>query len=298
MEFKEPIKQLLAPSRNEHLQAQWPVRAIVRDLAAAKSIALHDAGVELVQGSFAGIDVIRAAMRDAHDVFSVQRSSSSGSVTNEEEVRFGIAIADLAAGSGVAHLVYSSGASVGEKPTGVARVDAKTRIEAHIHTLSVTATIVKPMIFMDMLARPGFRLDEGQFMFLIRPDQSIQLIAVEDIAKFVTAIYADKMRFGGKTLKIASDTVTGRELEAIFIEAAGRPVTFAHVPYEVLAADSNPGQLAKSLDEGPLADHVDLNVMREINPEILSFRSWLAGSGRKALDEALGKERGQDHTKA
>jgi hypothetical protein len=27
--------------------------------------------------------------------------------------------------------------------------------------------------------------------------------------------------------------------------------------------------------------------MREINPEILSFRSWLAGSGRKALDEAL-----------
>jgi hypothetical protein len=52
------------------------------------------------------------------------------------------------------------------------------------------------------------------------------------------------------------------------------------------------------LDEGPLADHVDLNVMREINPETLSFRSWLAGSGRKALDEALGKERGQDHTKA
>ncbi|MBC2885744.1 NmrA family transcriptional regulator [Ochrobactrum sp. CM-21-5] len=42
------------------------------------------------------------------------------------------------------------------------------------------------------------------------------------------------------------------------------------------------------MENGPLAEHIDLNTMREINPEILSFRSWLATSGRKALDEALG----------
>jgi uncharacterized protein YbjT (DUF2867 family) len=269
------------------LQAQWPVRAIVRDPTAAKSIALRDAGVELVRGSFADIDVIRATMKDAYGVFSVQPTSSSGTVTDEEEVRFGIAIADLAADSGVAHLVYSSGASVGEKSTGVARVDAKARIEAHIRRLPVTATIVGPMIFMEMLARPGFGLDEGRFTFFLRPDQSMQLVAVEDIGRFVTAIFADKMRFGGKTLKIASDTVTGRELEAIFSEAAGHPIAYARFPAEVLAANPNLGHLAASLDGGPLADHVDLNVMREINPKILSFRSWLAGSGRKALDQAL-----------
>ena len=270
------------------LQVQWPVRAIVRDPAAAKSVALRDAGVELVQGSFADTEVIRAAMKDAHGVFSVQPTSSSGTVTDEEEVRFGIAIADLAAESGIAHLVYSSGASVGENSTGVVRVDAKACIEAHIRTLPVTATIVRPMIFMEMLARPGFGLDESRFTFFLRPDQSMQLVAVEDIGKFVAAVFADKMRFGGKTLKIASDTVTGRDLEAIFTEVAGRPITYARFPDEVLAANPNLAQLVTSLDKGALAEHVDLNVMREINPEILSFRSWLAGSGRKALDEALG----------
>jgi uncharacterized protein YbjT (DUF2867 family) len=241
-----------------------------------------------VRGSFADIDVIRASMKDVYGVFSVVPSSSGGAVTDEEEVRFGTAIADLAAESGIAHLVYSSGAGVGEKPTGVARFDTKARIEAHIRELPVAATIVRPVIFMEMLVRPGFGLDEGRFAFFLRPDQSMQLIAVDDIGKFVAAIFADKMRFNGETLKIASDTVTGRELEAIFTEAAGRPIAYARFPDEVLAANPDLRRLAASLDEGPLADHVDLNVMREINPEILSFRSWLAGSGRKALDEALG----------
>jgi uncharacterized protein YbjT (DUF2867 family) len=279
------------------MQAQWAVRAVVRDPAAPNSSALRNAGVELVRRSFADIDVIRAAMKGVHGVFSMQPSSSSGTVTDEEEVRFGTAIADLTAESGVAHLVYSSGASVGEKPTGVARVDAKARIEAHIRKLPVTATIVRPMIFMETLVRPGFGLDEGRFTFLVRPDQSMQLIAVEDIGKFVAAIFADTMRFDGKTLKIASDTVTGRELEAIFSEAAGRPIAYARFPDEVLAANPNLAQLPASLDNGPLADHVDLKVMRGIHPEILSFRSWLAGTGRKALEEALGTNRGRDRAK-
>ena len=266
------------------LQERWAVRALVRDPAAPGSVALRDAGVELVQGSFADAGVIRAAMTGAHGVFSVL----PGNLAEEEEVRSGIAIADLAAESGVAHLVYSSGASVGEKPTGVARFDAKRRIEARVRSLPVVATVVRPMIFMEMLLRPGCGLDEGRYTFFLRPDQSMQLIAVDDIGKFVAAIFADKMRFGGKTLKIASDTVTGRDLEAMFTEAAGRPIAYARFPDELLAATPDLGHMAASLEEGPLADHVDLNVMREINPEILSFRSWLAGSGRKAFDEALG----------
>lgn len=270
------------------LQARWPVRALVRDTAAPGSIALRDAGVELVQGSFEDIEAIRAAMKDAYGVFSVL----PGNLAQEEEVRAGIAIADLAAESGVAHLVYSSGASAGETPTGVARFDAKPRIEAHIRSLPVTATIVRPMIFMEMLVRPGFGLEEGRFTFFLRPDQPMQLIAVDDIGKFVAAVFADKTRFGGKTLKIAGDTVTGSELETIFTQAAGRPIAYARFPEEVLAANPDLRHMAASLDSGPLADHVDLNVMRVINPEILSFRAWLSGSGRKAFDEIVGRAAG------
>nr|WP_244481573.1 NmrA family NAD(P)-binding protein [Rhizobium sp. Root1203] len=136
-------------------------------------------------------------------------------------------MANLAAESGVAHLVYSSGASVGEKPTGVPRFDAKPRIEAHIRALPVTATVVRPVIFMEMLARPGFELNEGRYVFFPRPDQSMQLVAVDDIGKFAAVIFADKMRFGGRTVRLASDTITGRELEEIFTEATRRPITYS-----------------------------------------------------------------------
>lgn len=269
------------------LKAGWPVRAIVRDISAAKSIALRQAGAELVQGSFADLDTIRAQMDSAHGVFSVLPANLS----ETEEVRIGCAIADLAAESGIAHLVYSSGASSGDIPTGIARFDAKPRIEAHIRNLPVTATIIRPMIFMDMLINPAFGLSEGRYTFFLRPDQSMQLIAVEDIGKFAAAIFADRIRFGGRTMKIASDTVTGRQLGEIFSEAAGRPIAYSRFADDVLAGNGDLGQLAAILDNGPLADHVDLAEMREINPEIISFRAWLATQGRQAFDAVIGDDR-------
>ncbi|GGB02820.1 NmrA family transcriptional regulator [Brucella endophytica] len=266
------------------LRAGWPVRALVRNPVEPASIALRDAGIELVTGSFEDTHVIRTAMKDSHGIFSVLPANLAA----DDEVRYGISIAALAAESGVTHFVYSSGASVGDTLTGVARFDAKPRIEAYIRKLPIIATIIRPMIFMEMLVRPGFGLDKGQLRSLIRPEHSIQLIAVEDIGKFVAAIFADKTRLGGVTLKIASDRVTGRDLEAAFTEVAGRPISYARFPDDVLAANADLAHMARSLENGPLAEQVDLNVMREINPEILSFRSWLATSGRKALAEALG----------
>lgn len=266
------------------LKAGWPVRALVRDPVGPASIAMRDAGVELVTGSFEDTCKIRAAMKDTHGIFSVLPANLAA----DDEVRYGISIADLAAEIGITHFVYSSGASVGDRLTGVARFDAKQRIEAHIRKLPIIATTVRPMIFMEMLVRPGFGLDKGRLLSLIRPEHSIQLTAVEDIGKFVAARFADRTRFGGVTLKIASDRVTGRDLEAAFTGVAGRPISYARLPDEVLAANADLAQMAWSLENGPLAEHVDLNAMREINPEILSFPSWLATSGRKALEEALG----------
>lgn len=265
------------------LKVGWPVRALVLNSTDAASLELGIAGVELVQGAFEDTDVIRTAMKDTYGVFSVLPADLAA----EDEVRYGISIADLAAEIGVEHLVYSSGASVGDELTGVARFDAKPRIERHVRELAITATIIRPMIFMEMLVRPGFGLDDGRLVSLIRPDHSIQLTAVEDIGKFVAAVFADKTRFGGMTLKIASDRVTGHELEAALTEGAGRPISYARFPDDVLAANADLAHMAKSLEDGPLAECVDLNAMREINPELLTFRSWLAGNGRRALDEAL-----------
>ena len=265
------------------LKAGWPVRALVPDSTKAASLQLRNSGVELVQGSFEETKVVRTAMKDAYGVFSVLPASLAA----EDEVRHGISIADIAAETGVSHFVYSSGASVGNELTGVPRFDAKPRIEAHIRQLDMTTTIIRPMIFMEMLVRPGFGLDDGRLVSLIRPDHSIQLTAVEDIGRFVAAVLADKSRFGGATLKIASDRLTGRELAVILSEAIGRPIAYERFPEDVLAANADLAHMAESLEDGPLAEQVDLELMREINPDLLTFRSWLARSGRRSLDAAL-----------
>jgi uncharacterized protein YbjT (DUF2867 family) len=272
------------------LNAGWRVRALVRDPTSAKAITLRDAGAELIQGSYADTNAIQTAMRDAYGVFSVQQSSPSGEVTDDEEVRFGIAIADLAVACGVTHLVYSSGGAVSDRPTGMGHFDSKMRIEAHIRKLPIKATIIRPVAFIDMLVMPGFGLDEGRFNFFMHPEQSIQLLAVEDIGKFVEPIFADPNRFGARTFEIASDTVTGKDLEALFSQAAGRPIAYSRFTDEVLEASPFLASLTALLDEGPLAGHADLNALREINPAMQSVREWLAGTGRDSFVRALGTE--------
>ncbi|KMS59351.1 NmrA family protein [Novosphingobium barchaimii LL02] len=270
------------------LKAGWPVVALVRDPTSARALTLRAAGVELVQGSYADTDAIRTAMRGAYGVFSVQQSSPSGGVTDEEEVRFGISIADLAVEAGIAHLVYSSGGAVSETPTGMGHFDSKMRIEAHIRTLPIRSTIIRPVAFVDMLVMPGFGLDTGHFSFFMHPDQSIQLLAVEDIGKFVEPIFADPERFADQTFEIASDSVTGEDLGCLFSEAAGRPIRYARFSDEVLQESPFLAGLTALIDQGPLAGNADLDALRKINPAMQSVREWLAGAGRAPFLKALG----------
>ena len=266
------------------MHAGWPVRALVRDAGAPAAQELGTSGVDLRQGSFTDVAALRQAMHGAHGVFSML----PGNLSEGEEVRLGCMIGDMAAETGIAHLVYSSGASVGSESTGVPRFDAKPRIEAHVRSLPVTTTIVRPMIFMDMLLGPAYGLDQGRYTFFLKLDQEMQLVAVDDIGSFVAAIFAERGRFSGRTVKLASDTVTGRDLETILSEAAGQPVRYERFPDATLAASSDLAHMSRSLENGPLSDHVDLAEMRAIIPDLTSFRTWIATSGREALRRRLG----------
>ncbi len=91
---------------------------------------------------------------------------------------------------------------------------------------------------------------------------------VEDIGRFVAEMFADPTRFGGKTLEIASDTVTGSDFEKLFTEAAGRSITYARFSDEALAANPFLRRLTALLDKGPLAGHANLSDLRKINPHM------------------------------
>lgn len=96
------------------LHRGWRVRALVRILS-PPAAALAARGAELVVGTFEDRAAMRSAMAGVDGVFSVQPSSPGGTVTDEQEVRYGITIADLAVECGVKHLVYSSGSATGRR---------------------------------------------------------------------------------------------------------------------------------------------------------------------------------------
>lgn len=272
------------------LKAGWPVRALVRDPSSEKAQELSKAGAEVVKGDLADEASLDAAMKGVHGVFSVQPSSPDPryGISDEDEVRYGNTIADLAVKNGVEHLVYTSVGAVTGEPTGMGHFDSKLQIENHIRSLPITYTIVRPTSFMEILAMPGFGLDQGCFSFFMKPDQKMQFLAVSDIGKYVAAIFADKAKFAGVIMSIASDSLTGKELEAAFSEAAGRAITYGRFPDEVLAGNPFLAGLTALLDNGPLAGDADLVQMKALNPEVMSFQTWLATDGRDAFRAALG----------
>jgi uncharacterized protein YbjT (DUF2867 family) len=283
---------------NALLKSGSPVRALVRNPGSEKAAALSARGVELVRGDMSDPSSIRPAIAGASGVFSVQTSSPGGEITDADEVRFGVTIADLAVEAGVQHLVYSSICSISgadDEPTGMGHFDSKRSIEAHIRTLPLTWTIVRPVTFMDMLTMPGFGLNENHFTFFARPGQTMQFIAVEDIGKFVAPIFADPARFSGQTLEIASDAATGAQLGEAFSRAAGRPIAYSRFPDDLMASNPFLGGLTALLDAGPLAGHADLDALRMINPEMQSFDTWLVGSGQNAFERALGASGSWDY---
>lgn len=268
----------------------WPVRAIVRDPSGGKARALASAGVTVVPGDLADPASIEAAMSGVHGVFSVQPSSGQGpayGVTDEQEVRYGVTIADLALTHGVRHLVYTSVNAAGQGPTGMGHFDSKMRIEDHIRSLPLPSTIVRPAAFMELLMLPGMGLDQDAFTFFLRPDQPAQVIAARDIGMIVARVFADPARYAGRTIEIAGDQVTGNDLQEELSRAAGKPIAYHRLPDSLLQENAFLGGLASLIDDGRLAGHADIAALRAEFGDLYGIRDWLAGPGKPLLQAAL-----------
>ena len=124
--------------------------------------------IEVVQGDFNDEASIRSAMTGVYG--RVQCSAEFGAgwraygVSDEDEIRYGTMIADIAAQVGVSHLVYTSVNAAGPEKTGMGHFDSKSQIEAHIRSLDISSTIIRPAGFMELLMLPGLGLDQDAYV--------------------------------------------------------------------------------------------------------------------------------------
>lgn len=273
----------------------WHVRAFVRDPKGAAARALASSGCHLAVGDLADPASIGAAMAHAYGVFSVQPSSGQGDaygVTDADEIAYAGAVVDAARCAGVEHFIYSSVIAAGPQPTGMGHFDSKVAAEAYLAGSSLSYTIVRPSTFMEILMLPGLGLEKGRIEFLMRPDQEVQIIAVQDVGRIVAAVFAKPERFIGQTIEIAGDSVTGDGLAAKLSVAAGRDIGYQRFPDAVLNDNPFLGRLAELIDNGRLAGNADLATLRALVPELLTFDQWLQGAGGVLLQQALRREAG------
>ncbi|MEU4877594.1 NmrA/HSCARG family protein [Streptomyces sp. NPDC021608] len=257
----------------ELLRRGHTVHALVRDPAKAEAQALREAGAVLVRGDMDDEASLTAAMAGVHGVFSVQTFRQPGGVEAEE--RQGRAVADAAVRAGVRHFVYSSVGGA-DRDTRVPHFESKHRVEQYLRTLDLPTTVLRPVMFHDILLdiapRPA---GDGLVLAMwLDPRIPVQLIATADIGVFAADAFDHQDAWLGKVVEIAGDSLTGPQMAAAFEAASGVPTRYQQLPIEPLR-DARP-DLANMFDwferDGYRAD---LEELRSTRPGLVTLERWL-----------------------
>jgi uncharacterized protein YbjT (DUF2867 family) len=261
-----------------HLLASgWHVRVLVRDPNKPAAQALRQDGAEVVQGTIDDRASLEEITQGVYGVFSVQPISS------EDEARQGKNVADAAKAAGVQHFVYTSVGAAERLSHHRINVN-KWEIEQYIQRLSLPATILRPVMFMDMLVGPPFGVTRGTLATAIKPDVVSQLIAVDDIGAFAALAFDHPDSYLGKTIEIAGDALTPQQIAATISRVTGQSISYVQVPIETIRQQS--ADFARAFDlinEGK--DYpADIPALRKMHPGLMDFDTWLKKVGKAKFE--------------
>jgi hypothetical protein len=114
-------------------------------------------------------------------------------------------------------------------------------------------------------------------------DRMLPGIAAEDIGKCAFGIFAKGKEYIGKTVGIAGEHLTGKQMAAVFTLALGKEVKYSAVEPEVYRSFGFPGaddlgnmfQFKRDF-ESEFCGARSIAKSRALNPNLQSFDSWLS----------------------
>ena len=215
----------------ELLAKNYRVRAMTRNPDSENAKALAKKGAEVVKGDLDDESSLEQALDGIWGVFSLQNTWEAGVEKEEEQ---GKRLAKLAREKGVHHFVYASVAS-SDRRTGIPHFENKYRIEETVRGLGFPSfTIIRPVFFMENWLSPWFKpsIDKGNVTIAIKPETSLQMIAVEDIGKYGAWTFMNHEKHNGQALDIAGDELTMPETAKIISSTNGKKVGFVQLPIE------------------------------------------------------------------
>ena len=276
----------------------FAARAITRNPNSEKAQALRATGVEVVAGDADDGVSIRHAFEGAYGVFCLTNFWEHFSP--ERELSQARNQAEAVKAAGVQHAIWSTLEDTRKwvpltddrMPTlmgkyKVPHFDAKGEADQMFRDLGVPTTFLLTSFYWDNLIYFGAGPQRGPDGVLAitfpMDDKPLPSIAVEDIGKCAYGIFKREREFIDKTVGIAGEHITGAEMARALTEGLGQEVRYNNVPPEVYRSFGFPGaddlgnmfQFKRDFNEY-FCGARSLEFTRSLNPELQTFREWLA----------------------
>ncbi|MBX3618594.1 MAG: NmrA/HSCARG family protein [Rhizobacter sp.] len=276
---------------------RFRVRALTRNPRSVPARALGT-GVEVVQASLDDAGSLMRAFEGVHGVFGITNYWEHHSP--ERELRQAQALAAAAVAADVQHLVWSTledtrrwlPVGSGHMPVlrdqyNVPHMDAKGEADKVFAMAGVPTTWLRTSFYWDNLIHLGMAprrgVDGGLVFALPLGDKPLPGIAAADIGACALGLFADGARHIGRTVGIAGEHLTGRQMADALSDAVAEPVRYEAVPFDTYRGLGFPG--ADDLGNMFQFKH-DFNadycgarspaLTRELHPGVQSFAQWLA----------------------
>jgi uncharacterized protein YbjT (DUF2867 family) len=276
----------------------FAARAITRKPDSEKAQALRAAGAEVVGADADKPETLGKAFAGAYAAFCVTNFWEHFSP--ERELTQARNLAQATKSAGVQHVIWSTLEDTrkwvpledNRMPTlmgkyKVPHFDAKGEADGIFRDLGVPTTWLLTAFYWENLIFFGAGPQRGPdgVLAITYPmdDKKLPGIAVDDIGKCAYAIFKRGKEFIGKTVGIAGEHLTGREMAAALTRALGQEVRYNNVPPEVYRSFGFPGaddlgnmfQFKRDFNQYFVGAR-DLGFTRSLNPELQTFEEWLA----------------------
>jgi len=281
----------------------FAARALTRDPNSEKAKALTAQGAEVVAADLDDEESLIRAYQGAYGAFCV--TFYWAHMSPETELAHARNMARAAKRAELQHVIWSSledtrklvPLSDDRMPTlmdkyKVPHFDAKGEADADFLKTGVPTTILHTSFYWDNFIYFGSGPKKGPdgVLALTLPmgDKKLPGIVAEDIGKCAYGIFKAGKKYMGKTVGIAGEFLTGEEMADQLTKALGQKVVYNAVAADTYRGFGFPGaddlgnmfQFKRDFQKEFLGAR-DLKLSRELNPELQTFRSWLAGNADK-----------------
>lgn len=283
--------------------SEFSIRAVTRNASSDKAKELARLGADVVEANIDDIQSLKKVFAGCYGAYCVTFYWSH--LSPEKELSEAKAMAEAAKAAGLKHVIWSTLEDTrkwiplddNRMPTlmekfKVPHFDAKGEANKFFEQAGVPTTYLNTSFYWDNFIYFGSGPQKGEDgnYTLVFPmgDKKLPAIAVEDIGKCAYGVFKRGPEFIGKSLYISGENLTIKQMAEAMTKALGVNIGYKDVPPDVYRSFGFPGaddlgnmfQFKRDFEEY-YSGIRDIKFAKSLNPELLSFKDWLAKYGSK-----------------